>query len=66
MAKAKRVLRKLMAMGWVIAAQHGSHRKLKKPGYPQITFAFHDSADIGPPMLAKIAKDAGCKTTDLL
>jgi len=43
----------------------GSHRTLERPGYPDYTFAFHDSVEIGPKMLAKIAKHTGLKPSDL-
>jgi predicted RNA binding protein YcfA (HicA-like mRNA interferase family) len=65
MAKARRVLRQLLKLGWQISSQKGSHRKLTKPGYPPLVFAFHDNVEIGPVMLARIAKDAGCRSEDL-
>ncbi|PKL75817.1 MAG: hypothetical protein CVV27_13390 [Candidatus Melainabacteria bacterium HGW-Melainabacteria-1] len=65
MAKARRVLKKLLGMGWKVSSQKGSHRKLTKAGCAAIIFAFHDSEEIGPKMLSRIAKDAGCKTEDL-
>ena len=40
-------------------------RKLKKLGQPMIVFAFHNNVEIGPPALAKLAKQAGCKIEDL-
>lgn len=66
MAKARRVLKRLLAMGWVQVSQVGSHRKLKKADQPMLIFAFHDSEELGPVMLAKLAKHAGCKPKDLI
>jgi predicted RNA binding protein YcfA (HicA-like mRNA interferase family) len=43
----------------------GSHRILEHPGFPDFTFAFHDSDEIGPRMLARIAKHTGLKPSDL-
>jgi hypothetical protein len=43
----------------------GSHRILEHPGFPDFTFAFHDSDGIGPRMLARIAKHTGLKPSDL-
>jgi predicted RNA binding protein YcfA (HicA-like mRNA interferase family) len=63
--KAKRVLDALLRVGWKIKRQAGSHRTLSRPGWPDYTFAFHDSDEIGPVMLAKIAKKTGLKPADL-
>jgi len=46
--KAKQVLAALLRIGWEVAWQKGSHRRLKRPGWPNYTFAFHDSEEIGP------------------
>jgi len=65
-AKAKRVFNALLRIGWrVKRLKAGTHRTLERPGYPDYTFAFHDSVEIGPKMLAKIAKHTGLKPTDL-
>ena len=65
-AKAKRVFNALLRIGWrVKRLKAGSHRTLERSGYPDYTFAFHDSVEIGPKMLAKIAKHTGLKPTDL-
>ncbi|MEJ0053366.1 MAG: type II toxin-antitoxin system HicA family toxin [bacterium] len=63
--KAGRVLRALGAGGWRIKRQRGSHRILAKPGHADVTFAFHDREEIGPKMLAKIAKYTGLAPDDL-
>lgn len=65
-AKAPRVLRALVSIGWTIKRQKaGSHRTLERSDWPDYTFAFHDGDDIGPVMLAKIAKRTGLKPQDL-
>jgi predicted RNA binding protein YcfA (HicA-like mRNA interferase family) len=64
-AKAKRVLSTLMALGWSVKRQSGSHRTLSRQGYSDFVFAFHDNEEIGPRMLARIAKHTGLKPTDL-
>ena len=64
-AKAKRVLSALIAIGWNIKRQSGSHKTLSRHGYPDFVFAFHDSEEIGPRMLARIAKHTGLKPEDL-
>jgi predicted RNA binding protein YcfA (HicA-like mRNA interferase family) len=58
-AKAPRVLKALLRSGWSIERQKGSHRILAKPGWPDFTFAFHDTEEIGPRMLSRIAKHTG-------
>ena len=50
-AKAKRVLAALLAIGWEIKRQSGSHRTLSRKGWPDFVFAFHDGEEIGPRML---------------
>ncbi|CAA6604184.1 putative periplasmic or secreted lipoprotein [Rhodospirillaceae bacterium LM-1] len=63
--KAKRLLAVLQKQGWTIKRQTGSHRTLAYEGRPDIVFAFHDNEEIGPRMLARIAKHAGIKPGDL-
>jgi len=38
---------------------------LKRPGFADFVFAFHDSQEIGPKMLARIAKKTGLRPEDL-
>jgi predicted RNA binding protein YcfA (HicA-like mRNA interferase family) len=64
-AKASRVLRALLQIGWTLKRQRGSHRTLQRDGWPDYVFAFHDSIEIGPVMLAKIAKHTGLQPSDL-
>jgi predicted RNA binding protein YcfA (HicA-like mRNA interferase family) len=46
-------------IGWSIKRQSGSHRTLARSGWPDYVWAFHDRDEIGPRMLARIAKHAG-------
>ena len=65
-AKARRVLAALLRIGWTIKRQGGtSHRVLARDGWPDYVFAFHDGVEIGPHMLARIAKHTGLKPDDL-
>jgi predicted RNA binding protein YcfA (HicA-like mRNA interferase family) len=64
-AKAPRVLTALLRTGWAIKRQSGSHRTLQRQGWPDFVFAFHDREEIGPRMLARIAKHTGLRTDDL-
>jgi predicted RNA binding protein YcfA (HicA-like mRNA interferase family) len=63
--KAGRVLRALQRIGWKIKRQPSSYRVLERPNWPDYTFAFHDGEEIGPVMLAKIAKRTGLRPQDL-
>lgn len=63
--KARRVLAALMRIGWSLKRQSGSHRTLSREGWPDVVFAFHDDEEIGPVMLARIAKRTGLKPEDL-
>jgi len=65
-AKSRKVLKALLKIGWSIKRETGgSHRVLSRPGYPDYVFAFHDSEEIGPRMLARIAKHTGLRPEDL-
>ena len=64
-SKAEKVLAALLRIGWVIKRQSGSHRTLSRPGWPAFVFAFHDGEEIGPHMLARIAKRTGLTPGDL-
>jgi len=63
--KAKQVLAALLRIGWSIKRQASSHKTLERLGYPDYVFAFHDADEIGPKMLAKVAKHTGLKRGDL-
>ena len=63
--KAKKLLSALIAIGWIIKRQSGSHRTLSRPGYQDFIFAFHDGEEIGPRMLTRIAKHTDLKPSDL-
>jgi predicted RNA binding protein YcfA (HicA-like mRNA interferase family) len=64
--KARRVLAALLRIGWSIKRQGGgSHRVLARPDWPDFVFAFHDDEEIGPRMLARIARRTGLQPSDL-
>ncbi|MDA8153786.1 type II toxin-antitoxin system HicA family toxin [Acidithiobacillus acidisediminis] len=60
--KARLVLAALLRIGWRVKRQTGSHRTL---GRPDVVFAFHDGEEIGPKMLARLAKQTGLSPEDL-
>jgi len=64
-AKAKRVLAALVRIGWSIKRESSSHKTLSRPGWSDVIFAFHDREEIGPKMLARIAKNTGLEPKDL-
>jgi predicted RNA binding protein YcfA (HicA-like mRNA interferase family) len=64
-AKARRVYAALLRIGWQLKRQSGSHRTLSRNGWPDFVFAFHDSDEIGPKMLARIAKHTGVTPEDM-
>ena len=63
--RARQILAALQRIGWEIKRQTGSHKTLFRPGWPDVVFAFHDSDEIGPRMLARIARNTGLKPDDL-
>jgi predicted RNA binding protein YcfA (HicA-like mRNA interferase family) len=58
-------LRALYRIGWTLRRQSGSHRILSRPDWPDYVFAFHDGEEIGPRMLARIARHTGLRPDDL-
>jgi predicted RNA binding protein YcfA (HicA-like mRNA interferase family) len=65
-SRASQVLAALLRIGWIIKRQSGtSHRILARPGWPDYVFAFHEGEELGPKMLARIAKHAGLAPEDL-
>lgn len=63
--RARRALAALLRVGWTIKRQVGSHRTLFRPGWADFVFAFHDDEELGPRMLARIAKRTGLRPEDL-
>ena len=63
--KPKQLLAALLRIGWSVAWQNGSHRRLTRPGWNNYTFAFHDRDEVGPGLLAQIAKKTGLRPEDL-
>ncbi len=63
--RARRVLAALLRTGWTVKRQSGCHRTLSRPGWSDYVFAFHDDVELGPKMLARIAKRTGLTPEDL-
>jgi len=64
--RAGQLLAALLRIGWAIKRETGgSHRILQRSGWPDFVFAFHGSDEIGPKMLARIAKRTGLTPGDL-
>ncbi|MGI9175577.1 MAG: type II toxin-antitoxin system HicA family toxin [Rhodothermales bacterium] len=64
--KARKLLRALLKIGWQIKREgRGSHQILEREGWPDFVFAFHDGEEVGPRMLARVAKRTGLKPSDL-
>ncbi|MGA8272071.1 MAG: type II toxin-antitoxin system HicA family toxin [Candidatus Sulfotelmatobacter sp.] len=64
--KARIVYRALLKIGWKHVGQVGSHKKLGHPKFADsYTWAFGPSDELGPKMLARIAKKTGLKPSDL-
>jgi len=65
-ARAARVYAALLRIGWSVKRRSGgSHVVLQRPGWPDFVWAFHDSTELGPRMLARIAKYTGLVPKDL-
>ncbi|HEY1218912.1 MAG: type II toxin-antitoxin system HicA family toxin [Bryobacteraceae bacterium] len=63
--QSKTTLGRVTSDGWTLAWRNASHRRLKRAGWNNYTFAFHDADEVGPGLLAQIAKKTGLKPEDL-
>jgi predicted RNA binding protein YcfA (HicA-like mRNA interferase family) len=64
--KARLVLAALLRTGWSVKRQSGgSHKVLERSGWPDFVFAFHDGEEIGPRMMARLARRTGLRPEDL-
>ncbi|MDE3135086.1 MAG: type II toxin-antitoxin system HicA family toxin [Acidobacteriota bacterium] len=63
--KAAKVFRALLRKGYVVKSRKGSHLILIHPVQGEYVWAFHDAVEIGPRMLARIAKHTGLRPDDL-
>ncbi len=63
--KSRLVLAALLRGGWRVKRQSGSHRVLSRDGWTDFIYAFHDGDEIGPRMLARIARHTGLRPDDL-
>jgi predicted RNA binding protein YcfA (HicA-like mRNA interferase family) len=63
--KARIVYKALLKIGWTYLRQVGSHKKLSRPNFPNYTWSFGDGDELGPAILARIAKKTGLKPSDL-
>ena len=63
--KSRRVLGALQRIGWRIVRTSGSHRTLRREGWPQYRFAYHDKEELGPVILSEIGKNTGLRPKDL-
>jgi len=63
--KAKRVLAALERIGWRVKRQVGSHKMLRRDGWGDYEFAFHDNQELGRKILSRVAKHTGLRPEDL-
>lgn len=63
--KARVLLQALLRIGWSVKRQSGSHQTLSRDGWTDYVFAFHASDEVGPHMLARVAKHTGLRPEDL-
>ncbi|MDP2957010.1 MAG: type II toxin-antitoxin system HicA family toxin [Longimicrobiales bacterium] len=63
--KARRLLAALLRIGWQVKRESGSHCTLSREGWPDFVFAFHDSDEVGPRMLVRVARHTGLRPEDL-
>jgi predicted RNA binding protein YcfA (HicA-like mRNA interferase family) len=64
-AKARRVFVALKRIGWRHDRTVGSHKIVKKDGWADHPFSFHDSEELGPAIPVKVSKKTGLQPRDL-
>ena len=64
-ARARRVLAALLGIGWQAKRSSGSRQTLPREGWPDYVFPFHEKEELGPRMLACLAKRTGLRPEDL-
>lgn len=58
--KVREAIRQVVAAGWVLTGQRGSHRQYTHPSRPgRVTIAGKESADLPPGTWASIKRQAG-------
>lgn len=56
----------LKRIGWTGKRDlEGSHLVMRPQGWPDYTFAFHDSEEVGPKILSRVVKKTGLRPSDL-
>ena len=64
--KARKVFAALLNIGWSVKRRSGgSHAVLERVGWPDYVWSFADSDELGPRILARIAKHTGLTPGDL-
>lgn len=63
--KVKELLKARLRIGWEVKRTSGSHRVLKREGWEDYVFAFHEGDEIGPVMVSRVAKRTGLTPEDL-
>lgn len=64
--KARALLAALLRIGSTVKREAGgSHLVLARPGWRNYTFAFHEGREVGPAMVARVAKLTGLLPEDL-
>ncbi len=58
------MLKALSRIGWTLKRRSGSHRTLQRAGWADFVLAFHEKEEIGPKMLARIARRTGLTPED--
>jgi hypothetical protein len=59
------VLNALVRGEWSITRSSGARVVLARPGWPDYVFSFHGGDEIGPKMMARIARKTGLTPADL-
>ena len=57
----KKVIKILQKNGWEHISTHGSHHKMKKPGFPPIIVPVHGKKDLRPGTLKSIERSTKVK-----
>lgn len=56
----------LLALGFSVVRQRGSHKQFRHPDGRSTTVPFHGSRDISPTLIRQIAREIGLQVDDFL
>lgn len=63
--KAPRLFAAILRKGWTEVRRSGSHRTMRRDGWPDAVWAFHDDKTLAPGEARRVARAFGVEANDL-